>query len=243
MQLRFQGLVGIFRKEGPSGFVALRGIDTVGFEERPTLLDSRRESARAGRGNYDDETLEDLAHRSKLGDQEALSTLIARLRPIVRRIVQSILGSSGSNDEDISQEVLVAFTKALAAYRGESSVIRYAQRIAVRTAWVSRRQRKVWSERIDQFEQQTLAARRDPTDAVLRGQRRELIRELLDELPGVQAEAFAHRVFYGGSLKEIAGEMGTPVNTVRTRLRLAREAINKRLEDNPELLRLLRGGQ
>ena len=47
------------------------------------------------------------------------------------------------------------------------------------------------------------------------------------------------RVVLGWSLEEIAGQSGAPLNTVRSRLRLAKESLRKTIETEPGLLELL----
>ncbi len=66
-----------------------------------------------------------------------------------------------------------------------------------------------------------------------------LLRALLDELPVVQAETFALRVALGYSMQEVADATSAPVNTVRSRLRLAKEALRHRIEQDATLTELL----
>jgi DNA-directed RNA polymerase specialized sigma24 family protein len=49
------------------------------------------------------------------------------------------------------------------------------------------------------------------------------------------------RVVLGRSIEEIAQETDAPVNTVRSRLRLAKEALRLRIETDPSLGELLLG--
>jgi RNA polymerase sigma-70 factor (ECF subfamily) len=65
--------------------------------------------------------------------------------------------------------------------------------------------------------------------------RREAIRELVDRLPEEQGEVLVLRIMLGWALKEIADTTGAPLNTVRSRLRLAKEAVRKRIADDPVL--------
>ena len=65
--------------------------------------------------------------------------------------------------------------------------------------------------------------------------RRELLRELLARLPEEQAETLALRVVLGWSLDEIASATGAPTNTVRSRMRLAKDALRKSIEKSPGL--------
>ena len=51
----------------------------------------------------------------------------------------------------------------------------------------------------------------------------------LEALPEEQAEVLVMQFVLGFSPSEIAGATGVPVNTVRSRVRLGREALAKRL--------------
>ena len=65
--------------------------------------------------------------------------------------------------------------------------------------------------------------------------RRRTLRALLDDLPEEQAEALAMRIALGWSLKDIADTTGVPLNTVRSRIRLAKEGLRRRIADDPTL--------
>ncbi|NCQ61841.1 MAG: RNA polymerase subunit sigma, partial [Myxococcales bacterium] len=69
--------------------------------------------------------------------------------------------------------------------------------------------------------------------------RREAVRALLGALPDVQAEALALRICLGLSLEQVAAATDTPQNTVRSRLRLARQALLRRVESDPALCALV----
>ena len=69
--------------------------------------------------------------------------------------------------------------------------------------------------------------------------RKEILRELLAELPAEQAEALAMRVVLGWSIEEIAVQSSAPLNTVRSRLRLAKESLRKTIESQPGLCEAL----
>ena len=65
--------------------------------------------------------------------------------------------------------------------------------------------------------------------------RKRIVRDLLGVIPPEQAEALALRVALGWTLEEIASASDTPLNTVRSRLRLAKEALRRRIEADPSL--------
>jgi RNA polymerase sigma-70 factor, ECF subfamily len=176
------------------------------------------------------------------GDRASLKDLVAAIAPVMRRAVSSVLGRSAHEVDDVLQEALMAFVRALPAFRQESSVARYAYRIAVRIALPARRK----GGRIDAGKKEYAQARetrapRPSTDAVYRSRRRALLRALLDELPPAQAEAFAHRFLWGATVEEIATETGVPANTVRSRLHAARQALRRRIEADPSFLELVLG--
>ncbi len=81
--------------------------------------------------------------------------------------------------------------------------------------------------------------RPSPGEEAAANRRKELLRSLLDNLPDEQAEALAMRVVLGWSIKEIAAHSGAPLNTVRSRLRLAKEALKSRIEENSDLVEAL----
>ncbi|MEQ9325210.1 MAG: sigma factor-like helix-turn-helix DNA-binding protein, partial [Polyangiaceae bacterium] len=66
-----------------------------------------------------------------------------------------------------------------------------------------------------------------------------ILRELLEDLTSGLRETLALRVVLGCSLAEIAESTEVPLNTVRSRLRLAKEAMRRRIEADPALARAL----
>lgn len=141
--------------------------------------------------------------------------------------------------DDVLQESMIALVSALRAFRGESSVERYAMRIAVRTAIAAKRRRRERSGLLDVHLRETeplTAEPQRPDDDALAARRRALLRELLAELPEVQAETLALRVVLECSLEEVAEATGAPLNTVRSRMRLAREALREKIEGDPALV-------
>ena len=65
--------------------------------------------------------------------------------------------------------------------------------------------------------------------------RKRALRDLLSDLPEEQADALALRVMLGWSLEDVARATGAPLNTVRSRVRLAKEALRRRIEADPSL--------
>ena len=62
-----------------------------------------------------------------------------------------------------------------------------------------------------------------------------LVRELIATLPEAQAEALALHCVLGFTVGEIAAAAGLPLETVRSRLRLAKSALRKHARRTPGL--------
>jgi RNA polymerase sigma-70 factor (ECF subfamily) len=69
--------------------------------------------------------------------------------------------------------------------------------------------------------------------------RREALEALLDELPEPQAEVLVLHCALDFSVDEIAASVGRPLETIRSRLRLAKRALRERIGASAELTELL----
>jgi RNA polymerase sigma-70 factor (ECF subfamily) len=178
------------------------------------------------------------ARHAARGDVAAIRKLLDDVAPSVLRVARSVLGAGHADVEDVVQETLVGLVAGLPAFRGECSVRHYACRIAVRMSLAARKRARDSRRRLEELESQgagEAAPQDSPADVALAARRRRLLRMLLDELPEPQAEALVLRVASGLSMQEVADATGAPLNTVRSRLRLAKEALARRLEDDPDL--------
>jgi len=179
-----------------------------------------------------------LARAAAAGDLRAAQELVELVSPALARAVYSIMGSTHREAEDVVQQALIAFVQALAAFRGDSHPTTYATRIAVRTALATRRRNRSERSRREAFAELAELRRSapgTPIDQLQAAARRALVRHLLDELPDEQAETLALHIVVGLSLKDVAEATGAPVNTVKSRLRLAKRALRKRVEAEPGL--------
>ena len=182
-----------------------------------------------------------LARRAANGERAAQSELLRKLAPALLRGIRRMTGG-GPEVDDLLQESMIALVSALPAFRGESSIERYATRIAVRTAIASRKRARERRGFLDEHVQKSEPLTTDvatPAEEALAARRRTILRDLLTELPEAQAESLAMRVVLEYSLEEVAEATGAPVNTVRSRLRLARESLKERIEREPALLAFL----
>jgi RNA polymerase sigma-70 factor, ECF subfamily len=179
-----------------------------------------------------------LARLAGSGDPAATRRFLEGVTPTLTRLVNRVLGARHPDVDDVVQQSLIAVLKALAAFRGDCHPVGYASRIALRVALVARRSAAVRRARNEALALLELSDgdTAGPADEVSGERQKRAWRDLLAELPEEQAEAFGLRVALGWSLDEVASATGAPVNTVRSRIRLAKEALRRRIEADPTLL-------
>ena len=185
-----------------------------------------------------------LIEAARTGDRVALEALSERLLPPLLRAVRALMGRDNAENEDLCHEILLAVFEALSSFRGESTLLHFAIRIAVRrTTRARRRSRSVMGflERLYLGERALVAAPVSPHKLTLADRRRELLRSLLSALPEVQAETLVLRTVLGHSVPEVAMITAAPINTVRSRLRLAKEALRRQIESDASFVELLEG--
>src|SRR5688572_15391675 len=182
---------------------------------------------------------DDIVRLAVAGDTAATAQLLRSVAPEMSRVVRGVMGPYASEADDALQQALIALIHALPAFRCECAPAGYACRIAFRTALALRKRARLSELKRDAVESMVHSepSRHAPSpNHVFEAARRtQMLRGLLDDIPVEQAEALAMRTMLGWSLEEIAETSGAPLNTVRSRLRLAKEALRRRIEQNPRL--------
>jgi RNA polymerase sigma factor (sigma-70 family) len=184
------------------------------------------------------ERLAVLGHAACAGDEAALEQLLRALGPDMLRVIRSVLGAQCPDLEDLVQDCLLGFMRALGQFRFESSVSTFALTIAFRHALAAkRRQRDVvrWTDAFHRMQEPLAADAATPAQDLETERRRAVVAELLRTIPAAQAETLGLRAVVGLSIEEIAEATAVPANTVRSRLRLAKESLRCSIETDPEL--------
>jgi RNA polymerase sigma-70 factor (ECF subfamily) len=183
------------------------------------------------------EALMTLARSAAAGDDAATRHLLKAVWPPMTRVITGVLGAAHPDLDDVVQQSLIGLLRALNAFRGECHPLGYASRIALHIALRARRRSSVERARAHVLAELGPAEPPlpSPSDEVESERRRVLLRDLLQDLPEEQAEALALRIVLGWSLDEVALATGAPVNTVRSRVRLGKEALRRRIEASPDL--------
>ena len=178
-----------------------------------------------------------LARLAGSGDPVATRRFLDQVWPTLSRVVSSVLGSRHPEVDDVIQQSLIAVLQALSAFRGECHPVGYASRIALHVALRARRNsalRRARSESLARISASDLEVSW-PGCEMSAERRKKALRDLLTDLPEEQADALALRTMLGWSLEEVAQATGAPLNTLRSRVRLAKEALRRRIEADPSL--------
>jgi RNA polymerase sigma-70 factor (ECF subfamily) len=176
------------------------------------------------------------------GEGAAIEQLIAELAPPLLRAVRAMLGPEHADVEDLVQEALIDVVDALPAFRGECTLQHFAIRIAARKVSTSKQRARSGRGFIELFWRREAPLRTtvtSPCEASIMERRRHLLDELLAQLPAAQAETMLLRSVLGYSFEEVAAMTRVPLNTVRSRMRLAKDALRRRIEADAGVRELL----
>jgi RNA polymerase sigma-70 factor (ECF subfamily) len=169
-----------------------------------------------------------LALIARTRDPAAMRTFLEAIAPSVRSVCRGVLGAGHVDLEDTVQECLIDILRALPKYRVEGAIVHYTNRIALRASIAARKRARSREQRqnalAEQAPVQDFAAGEDALPNLW------LVRALIDELSAVQAETVLMRMVLGCSVEEIAVATQVPVNTTKSRLRLAKDYLRRRLD-------------
>src|SRR5262249_39089000 len=150
--------------------------------------------------------------------------LVLALMPRVRNLVRFL--SRGDQDtDDIAQDALVAVVRDLSGYRGEGRFEAWVDRVVSRVTIAAGRVRRSRHARSD-ASVPDLDVVPDPSALPDEYAARRRAVAMLDALPDAQREAFVLHHVLGMSIAEVATEVASPAETVRSRIRLARARLH-----------------
>jgi RNA polymerase sigma-70 factor (ECF subfamily) len=172
---------------------------------------------------------ENLMAQIARGKQPALRALFTRHYSRVYRFVSRFEKDRDAVEEAVNDTFLIAWQQA-PQFGGRSQVVTWLLGIARYRALgaVRARQRQAHPESLDEQHEATLV---DPSESVdVRMQREDSSQHLehcLAMLPHEQALVIELHYFRDKSLKEAAALIGVPLNTIKTRMFLARKKLAK----------------
>ena len=185
----------------------------------------------------DREIVQRLVERVQNGDKQAFGLLVAKYQRKLMRLLSRLIRDA-AEVEDVAQETFVKAYRALPSFRGDSAFYTWLYRIGINTAknyLVSQGRRAPTSTGFDSEEAESfdegeqLRDINTPERMLLSKQIGETVESAMEALPDDLRTAIVLRELEGLSYEEIAGIMGCPIGTVRSRIFRAREAIAERL--------------
>jgi RNA polymerase sigma factor (sigma-70 family) len=182
-----------------------------------------------------------VARAAARGDVKAIESLVLGCGSSVLRVVRRILGTRHPDVEDVAQDAMFAAIEALPGFRHECSVLHFVWRVAALTAMNARRRLQLRQLITHTSTDDHPSHELSPMGQALAARRCEAFRQLLDELPVVQAEALALHCALGYTVEETAAATEVPANTVRSRLIAGKAALRQRVAEDAELFELLKG--
>ena len=190
--------------------------------------------------------LRGLARSASEGDVQAYQTLCMALGRPILHVLRSTMGVGHPDLEDLLQETLLALHSSLPSFRGNCTVLYFACRVALHTALNARRgviQRTQHVSSLPAEQLESMAPKEpSPAEVLAAVRRREALRQLLDDLPAVQAEVLGLHTMLGHTVEETAHALNVPVDTVRSRLRNALGALRRRLGRDRALCEIVTEG-
>jgi RNA polymerase sigma-70 factor (ECF subfamily) len=180
-----------------------------------------------------------LVRRVQRGDKGAFDVLVLKYQHKLVKLVTRYVRNP-AEAEDIAQEAFIKAYRALPQFRGDSAFYTWLYRIAINTAKnaVVARDRSPVDYDFDRDSidesydmQGRLKDAETPEGLVLTDEIRHTVNAAIEQLPEDLRTAIVLRELEGLSYEQIAGTMGCPVGTVRSRIFRAREAIDRRLRE------------
>jgi RNA polymerase sigma-70 factor (ECF subfamily) len=175
-----------------------------------------------------------LAHRAADGDRAAQRELFHALKNGVHHTLFRILGAN-RDIEDLLQDAFLEIFRALPSFRGDSSLSRWSQTIATRTAYLAIERRKPAAVDLDVVENEIVDKDPDAHRIALARQAARRLYAALDRIDAKQRIAFALAVIDGLPLAEVAVLTESTVVAVKTRVWRARRDLMKRAQKDPVL--------
>ena len=175
-----------------------------------------------------------LIRAAQAGDIAAVDAIVAVLTPAVLHILRALWGTRRRDVETMTRDILLSIVNELPSWRSECTLLHFATRIAARRAVVAAPPSpRGLLDRLG-WRKHARWVTATPWEEDVAERRRALLRTFFGELPEAQGETMVLRLALGYSLQEIALICSTSVTVVRSRLRLAKEALRARIEADPD---------
>ncbi len=169
-------------------------------------------------------------------DEQALSVLYDRYNRLVYSIAVHLLGDQGGAEEVTVDVFMRVWEKAATYDAGEAKVRTWLVSMTRHRAIDMLRRRRVRPEGsstpLGEVDHMLMSGGLSPEQAAHRMLEAERVHAALAELPDEQRQVILLAYFRGHSQSQIAAELGLPLGTVKTRVRLAMEKLRQLLQSS-----------
>ena len=176
-----------------------------------------------------------LLDRIAAGDADALGDLYDRYGRVVFGVLYRLLGVPEAAEE-VTQDAFHAVWRRAASYRADRGAVRTWLLAIARNAAIDWRRTK--GKRFEREaaidEAAELVEERRVDDRVIAGLRAERVRAAVAELPEEQRTVLSLAFWSGLSQTEISARTGTPLGTVKSRVRLGMMKLRVQLQPEGE---------
>ena len=164
---------------------------------------------------------DDLITAARRGDGDAFAALVERNKAVVYGLLLRLTKNQPDAD-DLFQETFLAAWRHLDSFAGSAKFSTWLCRLAI-----NRFRDKCRAERARPA---PASSRDEDDDELLRAETVAAVRAAIGELPDGLRDALVLREMYDLSYAEIAGRLGVPEGTVKSRIARARISLRKILE-------------
>jgi RNA polymerase sigma-70 factor (ECF subfamily) len=175
----------------------------------------------------------EMIRKASCGDRASRETIYLAAAGFVYNVALRIVGNP-DDAQEVAQDTFIKLFEGLKDFKQESSLKTWAYRITVNTALNYRsKAANRFQCRMEQLEdiEAEILPKENPIEAAIDQQGKEkVVRELLNALTPDQRACIVLREMQGLSYEEIAQVLGININTVRSRLKRAREILLKKSE-------------
>jgi RNA polymerase sigma-70 factor (ECF subfamily) len=168
----------------------------------------------------------ELITRAGEGDMRAFGEIYQRVSGYVYTLAYRVVNTK-HDAEEVTQDVFLKIYHSLNSFKFESSLKTWLYRITVNTALnhTKKRNRVTTREVEEVFENPATVTQSDAGKFLEAGETEDQLKILLDQLNPDQRACIVLREIEGLDYQRIASDLGININTVRSRLKRARETL------------------
>lgn len=175
----------------------------------------------------------ELINQARARRREAYEELVRRHHPKILQLCLSLL-KNASEAEDAAQDIFLKVYRSLENFRGESSFSTWLYRIASNHCMdilrrESRRKTESWDEMVEREGEKIHRLFAPSPDSSKTLEAADLFKRILSHLPEDYRLILTLRELQGLSYEEISHAMDCSLNSVKARLRRARQSLQENL--------------